>query len=72
MPEDQYSQIIERLARIETNVKHLTDADDNGVETARTLEKRLNRLERVMYVAVGLACASGVGSLSDVLTTVLG
>lgn len=55
---------IDRLARIETTMKQLVKALDNELPS---YDKRLTRVERWMWVAVGMATASGLPQIADLL-----
>ena len=57
MSEDEMTTI-DRLARIEVKLDMLVDQRANH-------EGRLGRVEKFMWVAVGLACASGGYDLSQ-------
>lgn len=50
----------ERLARIETKLDSLIQRDDTAERRLDAHSARLDKLERIAYVALGIAIASGV------------
>lgn len=67
MAQDEYREIIDRLARIETHITHLAEKNGEGDEVHKDLSKRVTRLERAMWIAYGVIVAiCGLGTAGGV------
>jgi hypothetical protein len=54
---------VERLARIETKLDSIRDERDNTTQQLAGHGLRLDRVERFMWLAVGMSFASGVPAI---------
>lgn len=64
MSTDEATQILAAVARVEEQIKNLDRADGTAEKRLDSHSTRLDKLERVAYVALGIALASGLPALA--------
>lgn len=65
--DDPTHVLIDRLARIEVKLDMLAAARAESDTRYDSMDKRMDRVERFMWVAVGIAMASGATNLVSLL-----
>lgn len=74
MTEDRAPEILAAIHVVDTNVAVLTERvdvlrteDTRAADTLKVHGMRLDKLERIAYVALGIAIASGVPQLANLI-----
>lgn len=64
MTDNENSQILVAIARLDEKVTNLVGADTRANEQLAEHRIRLDKLERLAYTALGIALASGVSGIA--------
>jgi hypothetical protein len=67
MTQQDIAQILAAVAEVKTEVRNLAKADDRAATVSDKQSTRLDKLERIAYVAIGLALASGASDLVSLI-----
>lgn len=67
MTTSDVSEILAAVARVEEQVKSLAKDDDRATSRIDQHSTRLDKLERIAYVALGIAIASGLPQLANLI-----
>lgn len=72
MPAEVTDVLIDRLARIEEKLDNLREHTNKSEVRYDSLERRVSRVERVMWVAIAVVGASSTANLTKIIEALVG